>query len=101
MKKKSPKVTPKAKPKATKKKKATKKPTTVTESKLAAPLDDLSHIGRQPREFFVERYGENHFRIVDNIGFVYSNGRWVAVDVDGFNFTEREIGPCDPEFVAV
>ncbi len=101
MKKKPHKATPPPKLKAPPKKKPVQKtpkpPATV---KPDVPPEDLSHFGRQPIEFYIARYG-NRFRVIDNIGFVYSNGRWVAVDVDGFAYTAREICPGDPQFVAV
>ncbi len=84
----------------TPKKKAVQKVIPAAQAVLLEPsLDDLSHLGRQPIEFYQERYG-NRFRVIDNIGFVYSDGKWVAVDVDGFTYMERDICPGDPEFVA-
>ncbi len=103
MKKKVHKVTPAPKSTTIKKKPKPIKKTVV--QPVAQPdvqaNDDLSTLGRQPIEFFVERYGADHFRVIDNIGFVFSNGRWVSVDVDGFSYVEREICAGDPQFVPV
>jgi hypothetical protein len=58
-------------------------------------------LGRHPKEFFVQRFGANHFRLIGNTYFVFVDGCWVAVDVDGFVYTERVICAGDPEFIEV
>jgi hypothetical protein len=62
---------------------------------------EVFSLGRHPKEFFVQRYGANHFRLIGNSYFVFVDGCWVAVDVDGFVYTERVICAGDPEFIAV
>jgi hypothetical protein len=57
--------------------------------------------GRHPKEFFIQRYGASHFRLIGNTYFVFVDGCWVAVDVDGFVYTERLICAGDPDFVEV
>jgi hypothetical protein len=58
-------------------------------------------LGRHPKEFFVQRFGANHFRLIGNTYFVFVDGCWVAVDVAGFVFVERVICEGDPDFVVV
>jgi hypothetical protein len=58
-------------------------------------------LGRHPKEFFVQRFGASHFRLIGNTYFVFVDGCWVAVDVDGFVYTERVICTGDPDFVEV
>ncbi|PYJ48241.1 MAG: hypothetical protein DME87_13910 [Verrucomicrobia bacterium] len=58
-------------------------------------------LGRHPKEFFVQRFGANHFRLIGNTYFVFVDGCWVAVDVDGFVYTERVICAGDPDFIEV
>jgi hypothetical protein len=62
---------------------------------------EVFSIGRHPKEFFVQRFGANHFRLIGNTYFVFVDGCWVAVDVDGFVYTERLICAGDPEFIEV
>ncbi|MGN6734200.1 MAG: hypothetical protein ACTHMB_19855 [Candidatus Binatia bacterium] len=62
---------------------------------------EVFSLGRHPKEFFIQRYGANHFRLIGNSYFVFVDGCWAAVDVDGFVYTERVICQGDPEFVAV
>jgi hypothetical protein len=62
---------------------------------------EVFSLGRHPKEFFVQRFGENHFRLIGNTYFAFVDGCWVAVDVDGFVYTERVICPGDPDFVEV
>jgi len=75
--------------------------TTVNKEEFKTRHTDVFSLGRHPKEFFVQRYGANHFRLIGNSYFVFVDGCWVAVDVDGFTYTERVICPGDPEFVAV
>jgi len=58
-------------------------------------------LGRHPKEFFVQRYGANHFRLIGNTYFVFVDSCWVAVDVVGFVFAERVICEGDPDFIVV
>ena len=58
-------------------------------------------LGRHPKEFFVQRFGASHFRLIGNTYFVFVDGCWVAVDVDDFVYTERVICAGDPDFVVV
>jgi hypothetical protein len=62
---------------------------------------EVFSLGRHPKEFFVQRFGANHFRLIGNTHFVFVDGCWVAVDVDGFVYTERVICAGDPEFIEV
>ena len=52
---------------------------------------EVFSLGRHPKEFFVQRFGANHFRLIGNTYFVFVDNCWVAVDVDGFVYTERVI----------
>src|SRR5437016_5053890 len=62
---------------------------------------EVFSLGRHPKEFFVQRFGANHFRLIGSTYFVFVDSCWVAVDVDGFVYTERMICPGDPDFVVV
>jgi hypothetical protein len=62
---------------------------------------EVFSLGRHPKEFFVERFGANHFRLIGNTYFAFVDGCWVAVDVDGFVYTERVICQGDPDFIEV
>jgi hypothetical protein len=62
---------------------------------------EVFSLGRHPKEFFVQRFGEKHFRLIGNSYFVFVDGCWVSVDVDGFVYTERVICPGDPDFIEV
>jgi hypothetical protein len=62
---------------------------------------EVFSLGRHPKEFFVQRFGANHFRLIGNNYFVFVDNCWVAVDVDGFVYTERVICQGDPDFVEV
>ena len=62
---------------------------------------EVFSLGRHPKEFFVQRFGENHFRLIGNTYFAFVDGCWVAVDVDGFVYSERVICAGDPEFIEV
>lgn len=62
---------------------------------------EVFSLGRHPKEFFVQRFGESHFRMIGNTYFVFVDGCWVAVDVDGFVYTERLICAGDPDFIEV
>jgi cytoskeletal protein RodZ len=75
--------------------------TRVNVQEFKARHTEVFSLGRHPKEFFVQRYGANHFRLIGNSYFVFVDGCWVAVDVDGFVYTERVICAGDPEFIAV
>jgi hypothetical protein len=62
---------------------------------------EVFSLGRHPKEFFVERFGANHVRLIGNAYFVFVDGCWVAVDVDGFVYTQRVICAGDPDFIEV
>src|SRR5947207_6582742 len=62
---------------------------------------EVFSLGRHPKEFFVQRFGANHFRLIGSTYFVFVDNCWVAVDVDGFVYTERVICAGDPDFVEV
>ncbi|HEY4272843.1 MAG TPA: hypothetical protein VGM65_12640 [Candidatus Udaeobacter sp.] len=75
--------------------------TTVNKEEFRSRHADVFSLGRHPKEFFVHRYGANHFRLIGNTYFVFLDGCWVAVDVDGFVYTERVICAGDSEFIEV
>jgi hypothetical protein len=75
--------------------------TTVNKQEFKTRHREVFSLGRHPKEFFVQRFGANHFRMFGNTYFVFVDNCWVAVDVDGFVYTERMICQGDPEFVAV
>jgi hypothetical protein len=79
----------------------TSQTTTVNKDEFRSRHSEVFSLGRHPKEFFVQRYGANHFRLIGNSYFVFVDGCWVAVDVDGFTYTGRVICPGDPDFVAV
>ena len=62
---------------------------------------EVFSLGRHPREFFIQRYGERHFRLIGSSYFVFLDGCWVAVDVDGFTYTQQVICAGEPDFVEV
>ena len=80
---------------------STSQTTTVNEQEFRSRHSELFSLGRHPKEFFVQRYGANHFRLIGNTYFVFVDGCWVAVDVDGFVFSERVLCAGDPEFIEV
>ena len=75
--------------------------TTVNKDEFTSRHTEVFSLGRHPKEFFVQRYGANHFRLIGNSYFVFVDGCWVAVDVDGFTYTQRVICPGEPDFVEV
>ncbi|MGE5212405.1 MAG: hypothetical protein ACM3NN_01795 [Nitrospirota bacterium] len=75
--------------------------TTVNKEEFRTRHSDVFSLGRHPKEFFIQRYGANHFRMIGNSYFVFLDGCWVAVDVDGFTYTQRVICAGDPDFVEV
>lgn len=88
-------------------KKAEAGPSSKTQTKVVNKQEFKSHhqevftLGRHPKEFFVQRYGTTHFRLIGNAYFVFVDGCWVSVDVVGFAFTERIICEGDPDFIVV
>jgi hypothetical protein len=80
---------------------STSQTTTVNKEEFRSRHTEVFSLGRHPKEFFVQRFGENHFRLIGNSYFVFVDGCWVAVDVDGFVYTERVICAGDPDFVEV
>lgn len=79
----------------------TNQTTTVNKEEFRTRHGEVFSLGRHPKEFFVQRYGANHFRLIGNSYFVFLDGCWVAVDVDGFTYTQRVICAGDPDFVEV
>ena len=80
---------------------STSQTTTVSKQEFRSRHSEVFSLGRHPKEFFVQRYGAGHFRLIGNTYFVFVDGCWVAVDVDGFVYTERLICAGDPDFVIV
>ena len=79
----------------------TSQTTTVNKDEFRTRHSEVFSLGRHPKEFYVQRYGASHFRLIGNSYFVFLDGCWVAVDVDGFTYTQRVICPGEPEFVEV
>src|SRR5437762_7394596 len=48
---------------------------------------EVFSLGRHPKEFFVQRFGANHVRLIGNTYFAFVDGCWVAVDVDGLLYS--------------
>jgi cytoskeletal protein RodZ len=79
----------------------TNQTTTVNKEEFRSRHSEVFNLGRHPKEFFVQRYGANHFRLIGNTYFVFLDGCWVSVDVDGFVYSQRVICAGDPEFIVV
>ncbi|HEX3619238.1 MAG TPA: hypothetical protein VHU16_02590 [Candidatus Udaeobacter sp.] len=77
------------------------KTTTVNKQEFRSRHSEVFSLGRHPKEFFVQRFGASHFRLIGNTYFVFVDGCWVAVDVDGFVYTERVLCAGDPDFVEI
>ena len=75
--------------------------TTVNKQEFKSRHSEVFSLGRHPKEFFVQKFGTNHVRLIGNTYFAFVDNCWVAVDVDGFVYTERVICPGDPEFIEV
>jgi hypothetical protein len=73
----------------------------VNKQEFRSRHSEVFSLGRHPKEFFVQRFGGNHFRLIGNSYFAFVDGCWVAVDVDGFVYTERVICAGDPDFIEV
>jgi len=80
---------------------STSQTTTVNKQEFRSRHSEVFSLGRHPKEFFVQRFGAKHFRLIGNTYFVFVDGCWVAVDVDGFVYTERVICAGDPDFVVI
>jgi hypothetical protein len=79
----------------------TNQTTTVNKQEFRSRHSEVFSLGRHPKEFFVQRFGANHFRLIGNTYFVFVDGCWVAVNVDGFVYTERVICAGEPDFVVI
>jgi hypothetical protein len=75
--------------------------TKVNVQEFRARHREVFSLGRHPKEFFGQRFGSNHFHLIGNTYFVFVDSCWVAVDVDGFTYTERVICPGDPDFIEI
>ena len=75
--------------------------TTVNKQEFKSRHSEVFSLGRHPKEFFVQRFGDRHFRLIGNSYFAFVDGCWVAVDVDGFVYTERVICPGRMDFIKV
>ena len=80
---------------------STSQTTTVNKQEFRSRHSEVFSLGRHPKEFFVQRFGASHFRLIGNTYFVFVDGCWVAVDVDGFVYTERVLCTGDPDFVEI
>jgi len=79
----------------------TNQKTTVNKQEFRSRHSEVFNLGRHPKEFFIQKFGANHFRLIGNTYFVFVDTCWVAVDVDGFVYTERLICEGDPDFIVV
>jgi hypothetical protein len=79
----------------------TNQTTTVNKQEFRSRHSEVFSLGRHPKEFFVQRFGANHVRLIGNAYFVFVDGCWVSVDVDGFVYSERVICAGDPDFIEV
>jgi cell division septation protein DedD len=79
----------------------TNQTTTVNKQEFRSHHEEVFKLGRHPKDFFVQRYGASHFRLIGDSYFVFVDNCWVAVDVDGFVYSERVICPGDPEYVVI
>ena len=81
--------------------KSTNQTTTVNKEEFRTQHSQVFSLGRHPKEFFVQRYGANHVRLIGNTYFVFLDGCWASVDVDGFVYSQRVICAGDPDFIEV
>jgi hypothetical protein len=81
--------------------KGTSQTTTVNKQEFKSRHMEVFNLGRHPKEFFVQRFGANHFRLIGNTYFVFVDNCWASVDVDGFVYTERVICPGDPDYIVI
>ena len=80
---------------------STSQKTTVNKQEFRSRHSEVFNLGRHPKEFFIQRFGANHFRLIGNSYFVFVDSCWVAVNVDGFGYTERVICSGDPDFIEI
>jgi hypothetical protein len=80
---------------------STSQTTTVNKQEFKSRHSEVFNLGRHPKEFFVQRYGASHFRLIGSTYFVFVDNCWVAVDVEGFVYTERIICPGDPDYIVI
>src|SRR4029453_18656558 len=80
---------------------STSQTTTVNKQEFKSRHTEVFSLGRHPKEFFVQRFGASHFRLIGSTYFVFVDSCWVAVDVDGFVYTERVICPGDPDYIVI
>jgi hypothetical protein len=80
---------------------STSQTTTVNKQEFKSRHTEVFNLGRHPKDFFVQRFGASHFRLIGGVYFVFVDTCWVAVDVEGFVYTERIICPGDPDFIVV
>jgi hypothetical protein len=74
---------------------------TVNKQEFKTRHSEVFSLGRHPKEFFVQRFGASHFRLIGSTYFVFVDNCWVAVDVDGFVYTERIICQGDPDYIVI
>jgi hypothetical protein len=79
----------------------TNQTTTVNKEEFKTQHSQVFSLGRHPKEFFVQRYGAKHVRLIGNTYFVFVDGCWVSVDVDGFVYSQRVICAGDPDFIEI
>ena len=79
----------------------TSQTTTVNKQEFRSRHSEVFSLGRHPKEFFVQRFGASHFRLIGSTYFVFVDNCWVAVDVDGFVYTERVICPGEPDYIVI
>ena len=79
----------------------TNQTTTVNKEEFSSRHSEVFSLGRHPKEFFVQRYGANHVRLIGNTYFVFVDGCWVSIEVDGFVYSQQVICAGDPEFIEV
>ena len=80
---------------------STSQTTTVNKQEFRSRHSEVFSLGRHPKEFFVQRFGASHFRLIGSTYFVFVDNCWVAVDVDGFVYTERIICQGDPDYIVI
>ena len=71
---------------------STNQTTTVNKQEFRSRHSEVFSLGRHPKDFFVQRFGASHFRMIGNTYFVF---------VDGFVYTQRMICAGDPDFIVV
>jgi hypothetical protein len=79
----------------------TNQTTTVNKQEFRTRHSEVFSLGRHPKEFFVQRFGSNHVRLIGNTYFAFVDGCWVSLDVDGYVYSERVICAGDPDFIVV